>query len=62
MENNTSSTPTPEIVTQKLEEKPKKNLYPFVRHLFFGSIALLVFLILVYLVYYNGKSIYENGL
>ncbi len=42
--------------------KPKKNLYPFVRHVFLISIVLCVFLLLLFLIYQNGKSIYENGL
>lgn len=55
LENNSST-------VVELGEKPKKNLYPFVRHVFLISVVLCIFLLLFFLIYQNGKSIYENGL
>lgn len=40
----------------------KKNIYPFVRRIFLISLVLFVFFILFFLIYHNGKSIYENGI
>ncbi len=39
-----------------------RNIYPFVRHIFIICLALFMFSILLFLIYHNGKSIYENGL
>ena len=38
------------------------NLYPWLRRLFFIGLVLLGVLAILALVYYNGKSIYDNGL
>jgi hypothetical protein len=38
------------------------NLYPWLRRLFFVGLILLGILAILALVYYNGKSIYDNGL
>lgn len=39
-----------------------KNIYPFVRKLFFISCIILFFILIIFLIYYNGKSIYDNGI
>lgn len=40
----------------------RRNIYPFVRHIFIISLVLFTLSILLFLIYHNGKSIYENGL
>jgi hypothetical protein len=56
----------PEVVTSPTAgpsgEVHKKNIYPFVRRIFLVTLVLFVFFILFFLIYHNGKSIYENGL
>jgi hypothetical protein len=45
-----------------IQEQKSPTFYIFVRRLFF-VLSILFFLgVLVFLVYYNGKSIYVNGL
>ncbi|MBP6888401.1 MAG: hypothetical protein KBC21_01740 [Candidatus Pacebacteria bacterium] len=60
-ETNTSQN-IPENVTSGAQEKTKKNIYPFVMHFFLISLVLFVFFLLLFVIYHNGKSIYENGL
>ena len=40
----------------------KKNIYPAVRHSFLVTLVLCAFLILIFLMYQNGKSIYDHGI
>jgi ABC-type phosphate transport system permease subunit len=45
-----------------VEEKAAPNIYPALRHLFLIICILLTLAIIVFLIYQNGKSIYENGI
>lgn len=38
------------------------NLYPFLRKLFFWACIIVFLLVILFLVYQNGKSIYDNGI
>lgn len=49
-------------VTQEGELRHKKNLYPYVRHLLLAIAVLLALTLIFFLIYQNGKSIYDNGL
>ena len=40
----------------------KKNIYPLVRHVFIIAVTLATISIAIFLIYQNGKSIYDNGL
>jgi hypothetical protein len=40
----------------------EKNLYPSIRHLFLVISLLLAISVIVFLVYQNGKSIYDHGI
>lgn len=52
---------TPEILTDS-EDGSTINLYPIVRHLFLTLCILLALSIIVFLLYQNGKSIYDKGI
>ncbi len=55
-----------EIINQPVlgnnEPHQKKNIYPLVRHIFIIAVTLATISILIFLIYQNGKSIYDNGL
>lgn len=51
--------PTPQT---EVSPSAPTNLYPWVRRIFFIGLVLLGILTILALVYYNGKSIYDNGL
>ena len=53
------TTNTPES-TQ--EETSSVNVYPMIRHLFLTLCILLTISIILFLIYQNGKSIYDKGL
>ena len=40
----------------------KKNLYPFIRHIFLIACICACVAIFIFLFYQNGKSIYDNGI
>ena len=45
-----------------VDQHKKKNLYPIVRHIFLVTAVLCALSIIIFLMYQNGKSIYDNGL
>jgi hypothetical protein len=57
-------TQTKEIPPTSPENEVDKdiNVYPVLRHVFLIFCILLTVLIVFFLMYQNGKSIYENGL
>ncbi len=40
----------------------KKNVYPFVRRILIISLVLFTLSVLIFLIYQNGESLYENGI
>lgn len=48
--------------TTSPEETEVVNIYPAVRHLFLTLCIILALLIILFLVYQNGKSIYDKGI
>ena len=52
----------PPISEPAVSSPAPTNLYPWLRRLFFIGLVLLGVLAILALVYYNGKSIYDNGL
>lgn len=46
----------------KQEESTAINIYPIVRHLFLTICILLAIAIILFLMYQNGKSIYDKGI
>jgi hypothetical protein len=42
--------------------RTKRNIYPYVRHVFLACIILFAIAAIVFLIYQNGKSIYDNGI
>lgn len=57
--------PSPEIKPDQdpvHEEHLKKNVYPIARHVLLVTLVVLGLSIIVFLMYHNGKSIYDNGL
>lgn len=71
-----SSSPTSVVITTSSPINPSvneaspsvapvhdvKNLYPTARHIIIVSCVLFSFLLIIFLMHQNGKSIYENGL
>jgi hypothetical protein len=57
-------TETKEVAIPPTEEVTNKelNVYPILRHVFLIFCILLTVLIVFFLMYQNGKSIYENGI
>lgn len=51
-----------QAVTENNELHQKKNIYPLVRHIFIIAVTLATISIVIFLIYQNGKSIYDNGL
>jgi hypothetical protein len=45
-----------------IEHTPSPFFGSFSRKLFFIAYILLLFLVTLYLIYHNGKSIYDNGI
>ena len=66
MEPTTQATQPQEIITptpsQGDEFHKKRNIYPLVRHVFIIAFTLAILAIVIFLIYQNGKSIYDNGL
>lgn len=57
-----------ELETQQLEttvdveEIEEVNLYPMFRHLFLTICILCTIVIIAFLIYQNGRNIYDNGI
>ena len=49
-------------IPHKQDENTAINVYPLVRHLFLTMCILLTVTIILFLVYQNGKSIYDKGI
>ncbi len=64
MDQNTS--PVQQIETMPQNMPPliphKKNIYPVVRHIFLIACILCALSFIIFLMYQNGKSIYDNGI
>ena len=54
--------PTQPLEQEVVEHHHTRNLYPVVRHIFLVTAVLCALSIIVFLMYQNGKSIYDNGL
>lgn len=46
----------------EIEGEESINIYPAIRHLFLTFCILLAISIIIFLIYQNGKSIYDKGL
>jgi hypothetical protein len=60
-----SVTPAPQETTTPQKQgdfHSKKNLYPYIRHILLASAILCAFAVIIFLMYQNGKSIYDNGI
>ena len=63
MEFSPNDTTTSEVLRgESASSHHKKNLYPVVRHIFLIVCILASLAIIVFLLYQNGKSIYDNGI
>lgn len=49
-------------IIQKQDENTVVNIYPIIRHIFLTICILLTVIIILFLVYQNGKSIYDKGI
>jgi hypothetical protein len=58
-EENQASSPQGEVLPAT---HPIKNIYPVTRHFMLIVLTLLAFTIIIFLIYQNGRSIYENGI
>ena len=47
---------------QQQETPSGFNLYAFMRRLFFVGVIVVSIIVIFYLLYQNGKSIYDNGI
>ena len=61
MEPSNTPIPTPQT-TGNNDEANTLNLYPIIRHLFLTLCILLAVAIILFLMYQNGKSIYDKGI
>lgn len=59
---NISEIKTPELVCVPEEEKGIINPYPKIRHIFLIILVLITVATILFLVYQNGKSIYDKGI
>lgn len=57
-----TATPIPETSLENKVTPPVNNIYPFLRKMLFGITILLFTVVILFLIYQNGKSIYDNGL
>lgn len=55
------NTETPSVSEAK-ETVTEVNIYPIIRHLFLFLCVLIAVSIILFLMYQNGKSIYDKGL
>lgn len=69
MEGPLSNTPTNQepqentpVSTEVVPEEKTINLYPLIRHMFLIVCILLTITIILFLIYQNGKSLYDKGL
>lgn len=61
-----SNNQQPNVVTSEMvdiqDDNAEINLYPVVRHIFLTICILLAISIILFLIYQNGKSIYDKGI
>lgn len=49
-------------INEKQDENTAINIYPLIRHLFLAMCILFTVAIILFLIYQNGKSIYDKGI
>lgn len=62
MEQSLGQTDNTNSINEKQDEKNVVNIYPLIRHLFLAMCILFTVAIILFLVYQNGKSIYDKGI
>jgi hypothetical protein len=54
--------PAPQPQNGEVHIVEEVNIYPFLRSLFLGLFLILSIIAILFLLYVNGKSIYESGI